>query len=501
LRQNIKIFSKVSDRTFFQRQLRFFRSGGDILLFVGIWLVVALFEGQDELVIRGSPSYWLAVGPALLFPALRWRQTIRSMLFGPARPITAFVALASGWSLVQGDLAQLPPLFLIAWVCGWACRPEAFLPIGPFFKLVLTFFAAAFVVSSIQTILIYTDVLEDRFPFLFPQTDFDWLMEEHIESIPIEQGDGTLVESIPIEQGDGTLVESIPIEQGDGTLVALPDQSRPGLSFNLWSVFPGLTAPAVSPTWRVAIVPNIATSAIFSLFVLMISLKCRLRPAFAVICAIFAVYLIIFGFVRASMTALVLAAVTVATLRLLPDRPVLNTLASLTLTLGCVALVWMSPHVLYLLQENETVSRVLLRGQSDLSLSEIYRQVYRPWLWNQHILLFTESSYLMGWGSEILQSAQDTMLTAGHKRSDSVSFLTRLLATYGIAAFGLFYFLLERCLHHARAHDTWALVMWGMIVWLMITWGSLFHPSNGLFVLAFMVMARGSAAIRFRPAS
>ncbi len=109
--------------------------------------------------------------------------------------------------------------------------------------------------------------------------------------------------------------------------------------------------------------------------------------------------------------------------------------------------------------------------------------------------LFWESPYLMGQGRNLAESASTSLINAGHARSDSVSFVTRLLATYGLAAFGLIVFVMERCIYHARRDDIWGAAMVAMILFLMMSWGSLFHPTNGIYALAFLILGKGSQAI------
>jgi len=33
-----------------------------------------------------------------------------------------------------------------------------------------------------------------------------------------------------------------------------------------------------------------------------------------------------------------------------------------------------------------------------------------------------------------------------------------------------------------------------VMVWLMMSWGSIFHPSNGMFALGFLLIGNGSQA-------
>jgi len=36
--------------------------------------------------------------------------------------------------------------------------------------------------------------------------------------------------------------------------------------------------------------------------------------------------------------------------------------------------------------------------------------------------------------------------------------------------------------------------MLSLLIWLMMTWGSIFHPTNAIFVLALLIIGRGGNA-------
>jgi len=63
-----------------------------------------------------------------------------------------------------------------------------------------------------------------------------------------------------------------------------------------------------------------------------------------------------------------------------------------------------------------------------------------------------------------------------------------------LSTIGFVYFLGERCYAHAKNNDIWAVSMLAVIVWLMMTWGSIFHPTNALFVLALLIIGKGKSA-------
>lgn len=436
----------------------YYKRGGDLLVFIAISLAMALFIGQERIISKGELTYWLLILPAALMPLLRFRQTVGSLLLGRALPIAIFGSLACVWCLVRKDFGSIPPVVLFTWVAGWACRDEARIDRQALYAIAVAFFVAGCALY-------------------YSQQDYaatPWLMEK--------------------------LPQPAAADSAPEVVIADPEQKREGMNINGWGVLPGQTAPAFQP-WRISVTPNIATSGIFSLLVLLIALgRVTLRPAYAGV-LISSTYFAVLSFVRAVFVSLALFGGTFAVMRFLRTRPVLRVLGALLMVVGVVFAVAMSPLLLYHLQDIGIVSRMFLRGLTDLSVADIYRQAYRPWLWAEHVKLFWESPYLMGQGSGLAASATKEIINAGHARSDSISLLTRLLATYGLPTFALFAFLCERCYRLALNNDAWGVAMLSVLVWLTMTWGSIFHPTNGFFVLAFAIFAKGSEAFYDRPES
>lgn len=436
---------KIADS--FQRGWRWYKSGGDILLFVGFALGISFLIGEDRIVLRGQPVYWAIVSPAVLLPMLRVRSTIENLLFGSARPLTLFGIISCGWFVARQDFNAVIPVVLFVWVAGWATRAEVRLRRVHLFALTLAFYGVACV--------LYLSQPEYR--------KFPWMM-------------------VPSER----------THAAQGGPIVIPDQQKSGLNLNVWGVLPGQTAPAYRP-WRVSATPNIATSGIFSLIVLMVALSRIEFRASSGTALVSTAYFAVLSFVRSVFIGLGLFFVSIVLMRMLRNHW-LKVAAAFALTAGVVLFVAFSPVLLFYLQDFEIVSRLFLRGQNGLSVADIARQAYRPWLWWEHAELFWRSPYLMGVGSEIAATANTHVINDGNARSDSASFLTRLLATYGLATIGIFWYLGKCCYAHARSNDIWAVAALAVITWLMMTWGSVFHPTNAIFVLSFLIVAKGRAA-------
>lgn len=399
--------------------------------------------------------YWMLTVPAVLFPAVRFRQTLDNLLFGRARLVGVFGILATLAMLWRHDYGLIPPVVLIVWVTGWACRNEIRINVRQLCGLTVTFYLTGIVLFFLQP----------------PNSNYSWLMAPYQ----------------PAEQAQELGVPGKDLE------TFVPDQERKGLDLNAWGVLPYQTAPAFG-VWRISATPNIATSGLFSLLVLLIVLRRFSFQPLKLGTVISSAYFAILSFVRAVFLGLGIFLTAIAIMRVVKS-PNWRVASVLLMTVGVVAVTALSPSILYLLQDWPIVSRMFLRGETGLSAADIYRQAYRPWVWAEHVRLFWESPYLLGQGRDLAESASKSLINAGQARSDSVSFVTRLLATYGIAAFGMIAFIMERCIHHARRDDIWGAAMVAMILFLMMSWGSLFHPTNGIFALAFLILGKGSQAI------
>lgn len=440
-----------------------YKSGGDILIFLGIWLSASLFIGQDRLIVKWGFLYWLAVMPAMFFPLFRAKQVFYNLLFGVARPIALFGLASAIWLAARQDFAAIAPLFLLVWVIGWASRDEVKINIRDLFILTCIFYVAALIVYSVQYYII------NQYP-----ESYSWM-----RTLPSE----TLAAS------------SMDIE---AARPLLPPQDRLGMDFNPWGVFPGQTIVAFSEHWRISATPKIATSALFSFLILLISTQYILSSKFSRFIALAASYFAFLSFVRAVIAAGMLFVTTLSMMLLSSRSLVIRVVIATLTTAGIILTVWVAPTILYYLQDYEIVSRFFLRGQSNLTVSDISRQLYRTWLWTQHFNLFLDSDYLMGLGSDISKTASTNILNANQIRSDSDSFLTRLLATYGLPFFGLVAFLALRSYAFAQSNEIWSVTMVSTLVWMMMTWGSSFHPSNGIFVLAFLIIGRGQSAFSLK---
>lgn len=261
---------------------------------------------------------------------------------------------------------------------------------------------------------------------------------------------------------------------------------------NPWGLLPGRTADEYG-VWRISFFPNIANTAMLSLFVLLLLTRSRSLAVRHLFVFALALYFLAFSFVR---TALI-AAVLYAALRWWfvqpggPRGPRMAWIAG-AVAIGANVMIASSAIALGLAQDFPVLSRLLLRGESGLSAEEIFQQLYRPWLWGQHLALFIESPLLMGHGSFDFAQVQTGELIEGHPGIGSDALPTRMLAAYGLAGSLFTVFLFVRLRALALAGDAWACAAFPSVVLLMMNWGSVFHPTNAFFALYLLIATRGS---------
>ncbi|MBR1363432.1 hypothetical protein [Bradyrhizobium ottawaense] len=266
-------------------------------------------------------------------------------------------------------------------------------------------------------------------------------------------------------------------------------------NLNPWGLFPGQSAAGYGP-WRTSFFPHVANSATMSLIMLMILTQpAQRREKKGIIALAVSCYFGLLGFVR---TVLVAAAIYLSLFTILtmirPRRPVLLIITALAIMGTSIAVELAIAPILEIFQDSSIMSRFLLRSATELDLSAINQQLYRPWLWEEHIKIFVSSPYLMGLGNFRLLDHVSYNLVPGLDASGSESFPTRLIASYGMSAL-LFLGYLGTLLNRAAySRDIWACACFPVIVFVMMNWGSVFHPTNAFFALFILIM-RGKKAI------
>lgn len=263
---------------------------------------------------------------------------------------------------------------------------------------------------------------------------------------------------------------------------------------NEWGLIPGMTTLPGQSVWRVSLFPNIAYTGFVSLaFILFFTRDIRPKQPWQLVLLGVAIYFILFSFVRTVVASLVIYAALAWVFRRKRSPAVLFWTALLAAVISNIIIAY-SATMFAALGNNSLLSRLFLRGETGLSTYDIFIQLYRPWVWEQHVHQFLSSPFLMGWGSADFNDLKTESLMAGYEQTGDVSLLTKLLAQNGLPALLFLGFLVSRLVVLAKRQDAWGCACFPVVILAMMHWGVIFHPSNANFVLFMLMLIHGSAA-------
>lgn len=264
---------------------------------------------------------------------------------------------------------------------------------------------------------------------------------------------------------------------------------------NKWGLLPFTTLQEYAEGgWRLSFYPNIANSATLSLGMVFVLTRNRevMYRFWPVL--LLAGYFVFFSFVRTALIGLALYLLMRWWLSRKPRSQRAMFWMALLLGIGINLIIALSVPVFVMLQEIDLVARLFLRNEVGLSEEAIYAQLYRPWLWMQHVQLFWGSPGQMGLGVFDLSQVQLYELNVGTTPAGNEALLTRLLATYGLPALLFVYYLIS-CLHDlAQRRDAWACACFPAIILLMMQWGNIFHPTDANGALFLLMVTQGTRA-------
>jgi len=261
---------------------------------------------------------------------------------------------------------------------------------------------------------------------------------------------------------------------------------------NMWGILPATTVYDLD--WRISFFPNIAVTATLSLAVVFILTRTRAlaRSHLPVLCV--ALYFLLFSFVRTTTIALLLYLLMRWWVSMKPRTPRVVFWMAVSIGVGINVVIASSVYLFVYLQQFDLLSRLFLRSEANLTPEEIYAQIYRPWLWAEHIKLFWNSPFLMGLGNFTFFEGNVEELNVGTTPHGNESLPTRLLATYGLSSLLFVYYFLSRLYRLACAGDYWACCCFPAIILLMMQWGSIFHPTDSIGALFVLIAVRGHHA-------
>lgn len=262
---------------------------------------------------------------------------------------------------------------------------------------------------------------------------------------------------------------------------------------NKWGMLPNMTVYD-GLDWRISFFPNIANSAVLSLAMFLILTQSAALARKHLVVLIIVAYFLLFSFVRTATIGVMLYLSMRWWLGRKPRSARAMFWLALLLGVGINLMVAGSAAIFANLGEFELISRLFLRSESNLSSEEVFAQLYRPWLWMQHLLLFWESPWKMGLGAFDFFEMQIEELNVGTTPAGNEAQLTRLLATYGFPGLLYSWYLISRLREIAKNRDVWAVACFPTIALLMMQWGSVFHPSDANGAIFLLIAIHGSQA-------
>lgn len=260
---------------------------------------------------------------------------------------------------------------------------------------------------------------------------------------------------------------------------------------NKWGVFPGLTLYQ-DTKWRISFFPNIAISATFSLLVFLAVTHSHIAIVKNKLVLLICLYFSVFSYVRTVNIALLLYLFCryVFSIKRLSPRSLFW--LTIFICLSTNILIANSSMLVSYLGDIPLVSRFFLRGEVALSAEQVFEQLYRPWLWMQHLNIFINSPGLMGEGSFDLVDMVTYELLPGTTPVGNESQFTRLLATYGLPALLYIVFFLDSLRRACTRIDLWSISCFPPISLLFMQWGNIFHPTDAIGSLYVLILIRGS---------
>lgn len=262
---------------------------------------------------------------------------------------------------------------------------------------------------------------------------------------------------------------------------------------NKWGMLPNTTVYS-GLDWRISFFPNIANSAVLSLAMFLILTHSRALARKYLMVLLVVAYFLILSFVRTATIGVTLYLFMRWWLGRKPRSSSAMFWMSLLLGVGINLMIAGSAAIVSNLGQFELISRLFLRSEANLSNEEVFAQLYRPWLWTQHVLLFWDSPWKMGLGAFEFSEILIEELNVGTTPAGNEAQLTRLLATYGLPSLLYSWYLISRLREATKHYDTWAVACFPTILLLMMQWGSIFHPSDANGAIFLLIAIRGSQA-------
>lgn len=268
-----------------------------------------------------------------------------------------------------------------------------------------------------------------------------------------------------------------------------------GLAFlygnSVYSILPGFSIDE-ELWWRVSIFPGVASSAFFSLIVLLLNSVYK-SGVLRRVCIFLAIYFFVFSGLR---TALV-AGLIVGLYFLLVKKGVIVRATTRFLYLVATIAVFVgllfANELLLMLPSfgSEFLNVYIFRSDTGLANEgDVAKSVYRAWLWLEHFRISSENP-IFGIGSFDFTTMAEYDPIIGEGGTGSESYLTALYARVGLSSLLLVVAFVSAMLRNARSTNDLTFMMGLMIFVAMLSYGSFITAYDFIFLVMIGVLSGG----------
>jgi O-antigen ligase len=240
--------------------------------------------------------------------------------------------------------------------------------------------------------------------------------------------------------------------------------------------------------WRVSLFPVLPESAFFSLIVFLANLlhgKGLKRYAYGTAAAYFVV---LSGNRTTLIVGLMCLAVLVFARRIEFRKRAFYRSLFVVLAIIFVAVVSMDAILVAIAFDNPYFANYVFRSQKEVvDVDEVAKTVYRSWLWQQHLQIFSDSP-LIGEGTFYLPDMLKEQLLKSNIDTGSESLLTSLLARVGLMIVPLLVFFGRLCGRTMEWRDRLGYCLCLALLIYSLAYGSFLVPYNFVFLLSFAVL-------------
>lgn len=263
---------------------------------------------------------------------------------------------------------------------------------------------------------------------------------------------------------------------------------------SIYAVLPGFSID-IDLWWRVSVFPGVATSAFFSLIVLLVNIVHR-EGEFRRICLLLATYFFLLSGLRSALVASLIIVLYFYLAREGFLRRSSVKVAYLVAALGTFISFLFASELLLLRPSfaSELINVYLFRSVDGLnSDAEATRSIHRTWLWMEHFRISSESP-VFGIGTFDFIAIANSDPATGEGGTGSESFLTRLYARVGLPILLLVAAFISAMLQNTRTSKELSFMIGLMIFVAMFAYGSFITAYDFIFLIMIGLLSGDTRA-------